>query len=130
MNEIYDVIGKPAENVPTVDAEDIKTMWKYGHEVMAQHPGATSASVGFSVWKNICSPGADIMAVSHRCNLLTFLESVWVGGEPSDGAFRVAAKTELKYPQVGVVREGLHFNLERFLLEIKFEKEIQGLAVK
>jgi hypothetical protein len=119
MSEIDDLLGKPGESVPAVDAADLKVMWDYSQEVLAMHPGATSASVGAAVWKNVCRPGVDLAAVGYRCTILTMLRSVWVGGEPSENAFKVAARMDLNWPEVGVVRDGLPFNLERFVVAVQ-----------
>ena len=125
MSEIDDLLGKPGENVPVVDAADIKVIWTYCQKLKAQHPGSSNIAVGMSVWKELCSPGADIRAVSYRCSILGLLEMMlrpaWPGGEPSENAFKVAARMDLNWMQVGVVRKGLPFNLEGFLAEVQHE---------
>lgn len=130
MSEIDDrseLIGKPGESVPVVDAADIKVMWTYGQELKAQHPeyGEGAAAVGMSVWKQIMAPDVDIRAVGFRCGMLSMLEmmlrAAWTLGEPSENAFKVAARMDMNWPQVGVVRNGLLFNLEGFLAEVQYE---------
>jgi hypothetical protein len=118
MSEIDDLLGKPGESVPVVDAADIKVMWDYSQEVLALHPRATSVSVGTAVWKNLL-PSADIAAVGYRCGILMTLRSVWVGGEPSETAFKVAARIDLTWPPVGVVQQGSVFNLDRFIVAVQ-----------
>ena len=113
-------------SVPVVDAADLKVMWAYSQEVKAQHPGATSVAVGAAVWKNLCSPGADIMAVSYRCGILMMLQSAWTGGQPSENAFKVAARIDLNWMQVGVVYQGSQFNLEQFFTELLVEEHGLG----
>jgi hypothetical protein len=74
-------------------------------------------------WKRLCSPGADIRAVSYRCSMLGLLEmmlrAAWTGGELSENAFKVAAMMDLDWMAVGVVQNGLPFSLEGFLAEVK-----------
>jgi hypothetical protein len=123
MSELDALIGKAGEPVPVVDAADIKVMWTYGLELKAQHPGGVA--VGMDVWKQLCSPGADIRAVAYRYGMLGLLEmmlrAAWTGGELSENAFKVAARMDLVWMPVGVVRNGLPFSLEGFLAEVQRE---------
>ena len=119
MSEIDDLLGKPGESVPVVDAADLKVMWDYAQKVLAEHPGSTHAAIGAAVWKNVCRPGVDIEAAGYRCTILTLLRSVWIGGEPSENAFKVAARMDLNWPEVGIVQQGLPFNLERFVVAVQ-----------
>jgi hypothetical protein len=126
MNEIDDLselLGKPGESVPVVDAADLKMVWTYCQELKAQHGGGVA--VGMSVWKQLLAPGVDIRAIGYRLGMLGMLEmmlrAAWSLGEPSDNAFKVAARMELKWAQVGVVHNGFLFNLEGFLAEVMHE---------
>ena len=38
IDDLRELIGKPGESVPVVDAADIKVMWTYCQELKAQHP--------------------------------------------------------------------------------------------
>ena len=113
------LLGKPGQSVPVVDAADLKVMWDYAQEVLAMHPGATSASVGAAVWQNVLGPGVDIQAVGYRCGVLTMIQSVWEGGKPSEKAFKVAAGMDLDWPSIGVVKPGLPYDLERFVAAVQ-----------
>jgi hypothetical protein len=123
MNEINGFIGKAGEPVPVVDVADIKVMWTHSQELKAQHPGGSTVSV--DIWKQLCSPGADVRAVFYRCSMLGLLEmmlrAAWTGGELSENAFKVVATMDLDWMQVGVVQNGLPFNLEGFLAEAQRE---------
>jgi hypothetical protein len=119
MSEIDDLLGKPGESVPVVDAADLKVMWDYSQEVLAMHPGATGAAVGAAAWKDMCRPGTDIRAAGYRFTILMMLRCVWVGGEPSENAFKVAATIDLTWPPVGVVQQGSLFNLDRFVVAVQ-----------
>jgi hypothetical protein len=120
MSEIDVFYGKADEPVPVVDVADIKVMLAYFQELKAQHPGGLAVEVG--IFKQLCSPGADIRAVSYRCQMLGLLEmmlrAVWTGGELSVNALKVAARIDLHWPAVGVAQDGFPFNLEGFLAEV------------
>lgn len=123
MNEIDILRGKAGEPVPVVDVADMKVVWTHGKELKARHP--EGVAVGMGVWKQLCSPGADIRAVSYRCSMLGMLEmmlrAAWTGGELSENAVKVAARMDLEWMAVGVVRNSLPFNLEGFLAELQRE---------
>jgi hypothetical protein len=120
MNEIDILFGKAGEPVPVVDVADIKLMWAHYQELNAQHPGG---AFEIGIWKQVCSPGADIRAVSYRCSMLGMLEmmlrAAWIGGELSENAFKVAARIDLQWMAVGVVQNSLPFSLEQFLVEMQ-----------
>jgi hypothetical protein len=117
-------IGKAGDAVPAVDPADLKQLWTYSQELRAKYPNGGIAT-GIEVLKHMCSPGADTRAVSYRCQMLglleLMLESAWPGGQPSESAFKVAARMELRWMGVGVPQKGLPFDAERFLAEIRGE---------
>ena len=121
MNEFDVLFGKAGEPVPVADVADIKLMWAHYQELKAQHPGGVAVEMG--VWKQLCSPGADIRAVSYRCSMLGMLEmmlrAAWSRGDLSENAFKVAARMDLEWMAVGVVRNSLPFSLEQFLVEVQ-----------
>ncbi len=127
MPEIDGLLGKPGESVPVVDAADLKAMWAYCQTLRAEHPeyAEGGVAIGVSVWKQILAPGVDIKAVGYRFGMLGFLEmmlrAAWTLEEPSENAFKVAARMDLNWPQVGVVQSGFLFNLEGFLAEVMHE---------
>ncbi len=120
MSEIDAFFGKAGEPVPVVDVADIKVMLAHFQKLKAQHPGGVAVEVG--IFKQLCSPGADIRAVSYRCQMLGLLEMilrpVWTGGELSVNALKVGARMELHWIAVGVAQNGFPFNLEGFLAEV------------
>ncbi len=59
----------PGKPVPRVKASDLRAMWKLTEDVKARHPGrqATEAvGIGGELVKHVCSPEADVKAVSWR----------------------------------------------------------------
>jgi hypothetical protein len=122
-------MGKPGEAVPTVDSSDLKALWNCYQELGAQHPEG-SVGIAIGALQRICSPGADVRAVAYRYGMLRvlagMLEASWPGGQPSDAVFKVAARMELKWMAVGVVQNGLPFDVEKFLTEIHAESMYGG----
>jgi hypothetical protein len=118
------LIGKAGEDVPTVDPTDVKAVWSYHQELKMQHPGK-QVGVDLNVLARICTPGADIRAVSYRCTTLHDLEQLlapaWTGGNLSENALKVAAKMYLQRPPIGVVQNGFPFHVEEFLAEVQGE---------
>jgi hypothetical protein len=127
IDDLSELTGKLGESVPVVDAAGIKVMWTYCQTLKAEHPECAEGrvAIGVSVWKQILAPGVDIRAVGYRVGMLSMLEmklrAAWTLGEPSENAFKVAAKMDLNWPQVGVVQSGFLFNLEGFLAEVMHE---------
>ncbi len=123
MSENDDFFGKAGEPVPVVDVADIKVMWSHCQELKAQHPGGVAVEVG--IWKRVCSPGADIRAVSYRCQRLglwgMLLRPAWNGGDLSENAFKVAARMDLHWMAPGVAQEGA--GVEEFLAEVLAEEQ-------
>jgi hypothetical protein len=122
--ELDSFIGKPGEAVPAVDPADMKAVWAYQQETAARYPQG-GVFTGMGVLKHLCSPGADIRAVSYRSMMLglleLMLESAWPGGKPSESTFKVASRTELRWMAVGVPSRGLPFDVQTFLGEVRGE---------
>jgi len=133
MPELDLFIGKAGDPVPVVDPADMKKLWTYSQELRAKYPNGGVAT-GIEVLKHMCSPGADTRAVSYRCMMLglleMMLETAWPGGQPSEAAFKVVSRMELRWMAVGVPQKGLPFDLESFLVEIRGESmyNASGLA--
>jgi len=131
--ELNALIGKPGEAVPTVDAADIKALWKFQQELAAQHPDS-GVAIAIGVINHICSPGADARAVSYRAGMLGLLHNLikpaFAGSEPTESAFKVAARMELKWMGVGVVQNGLPFDVARFFAEVHGESMDGGATTE
>jgi hypothetical protein len=114
--------GKPGEPVPEVDPEDLKALWQLQRDVEKQHPGQQVA-IGLEVAQHYCKPGADMQAIGYRVSFL------WLGtqitpeqfaaftkdGQPTDAAFRAAAKVPAEWMGVGVARHGPPFDVNEFM---------------
>ena len=126
MSEIDALIGKAGEPVPIVDVADMKAVWARSRELNARHPGGLAVELG--VWKQVCSPGADVRAVAYRCQSLGVLEwllrAAWNGGDLSENAFKVAARMDLHWMAPGVSEKT---GLEEFLTEVFAEAHFAEL---
>jgi hypothetical protein len=122
MSEIDALIGNAGEPVPVVDVADIKAVWAHGQELRAQYP--EGVAVELDVWKQVCSPGADIRAIAHRCQRLGLLEMLlrpaWTGGDFSENALKVAARMDLHWMAPGVTQKS---GVEEFLGEVFAEEQ-------
>jgi hypothetical protein len=118
------LFGKPAEPVPPVDFADMKAMWTVMQEVKDRHPEGRTA-IGIGVYQHVCSPGADIRAVSYRLSMLGMLEMMfghaYSGGQWTEAALKAAAKMELTWMPVGVSQTGLPFDVMSFLAQAHAE---------
>jgi hypothetical protein len=97
--------------VPVVDPADLKVVWELQDKSQKKHPGQNSG-IDMRFCKNICSPGADVIAIWHRsCQLsgLGFLCAAagkifpWLkDGKPDDAVFNILATMPLTGKQSGI----------------------------
>jgi len=118
--------GQPGTPVPEVDPADIKTAYTVHSELQARHPGK-SVATGMELFQRLCSPGANLPAVSYRTATIQLLEMIspdllseWrKNGQIDDRVFRAAASIPLQWQKVGVVRQGLPFDAEDFMRRVR-----------
>jgi hypothetical protein len=118
--------GQPGTPVPEVDPADIKIVYNVNCEVQAARPGE-SVAIDVEVFKRICSPGANVRAVSYRTATIHLLKmlspdllSEWrKDGQMDERVFRAAATIPLNWQKVGVIREGLPFDVEDFMRRVR-----------
>lgn len=114
--------GRPGETVPAVDPDDVRTVWQITTEVQARNPGKNVAT-GAELMKQACKPGADIEAVIYRSWLISLMDMIAPdklvpfthNGQLDEVVFYAAAKVSLEWMGVGVVREGLPFDVAEFV---------------
>jgi hypothetical protein len=117
--------GQPGTPVQEVDPADIKIVYSAHCELQARHPGE-SVATSREVFKRICSPGANLPAVTYRTATIQLLEMIspdllseWrKDGQMDERVFRAAASIPLEWQKVGVVRQGLPFNVEDFMRRV------------
>jgi hypothetical protein len=121
MEGLDALIGKAGDPVPVVDPADMKAMREFEQGLKKRHPDEPFG-VGMGLLQQVCSPGADVRAVSYRLNLLAMLEmmleATYPGGHVSDHALNIAAEMELTWMPVGVPQKSMGFNVEAFLGQV------------
>jgi hypothetical protein len=113
--------GNPGEPVPKVDTADLKAIWQLYREVQERH-GDKSVAVGYGVLEGVCKTGADVHAVAYRAAMLGLitrhgheLTGLLNDGQLDDAAFNAAAQTPMEWMGVGIVRQGLPFDVNEFM---------------
>jgi hypothetical protein len=113
--------GKPGEPVPTVDPEDVKTVWQIMKDADARHPGKNVA-VGIDLMRRACRPGTNIESVSYRAGFLWMMSYIAPEDprftrdrQPDEAVFRAAAMVPAVWMGVGIVREAPPFDVKEFL---------------
>jgi hypothetical protein len=108
--------------VPTVKPEDLKSVWQLFADSEARNPGQ-SVAIGDSVFKSVCSPGADVFSVWYRVSILAAVirmrPDLLSDVQRNDSVFEVAATFPMEKMQVGVARNGLPFDVEEFVKRIE-----------
>jgi hypothetical protein len=79
--------------IPAVDPRDLRAVWELTKRAQAQVGPAQSASFGIDarLLASVCSPGANVLAVSTRGALLDSLAQQGLLAPPDAVAFDVAA---------------------------------------
>jgi hypothetical protein len=91
-------------------------------------PGNRERATGQDLFAQLCSPGADVRAVSYRAAMLQLmggplnLLSPWLHDGILDKAvIQVAARFPMETMEVGVVRNSLPFDFEEFVKQVEAE---------
>src|SRR5262252_4904589 len=99
MSRNKDFLGAAGSPVPTVSAEDLKTL----HEFHAQHPNTAFGAGAFPALYG--DRQVDTSALGFRSLILRVMEeafgNVWTGGQLSEAAVKASATMPLKWPKVG-----------------------------
>jgi hypothetical protein len=120
--------------VATVEPSDMKAVLRMGRaglptgreerQAMAQAAGSGPA-IATSVFRSVCSPGADVTAVWYRvamlgtCDEEGLLSAHKHDGEFTDAVFQVAAKFPMKRVEADAEYEGPPFDTEEFLKQVE-----------
>jgi len=125
MSDVPDLWSAPGDEVAAVNPDDLRNVWAMMRGVQARAGGQQCAIDG-RMYENVCSPGADVMAVWYRASMLGLLQrwpesplTAWThDGELDDTVFRVAATFPMKRMGVGVVHDGPPFDVQELLNQI------------
>lgn len=112
-------------DVAAVAPADLRAVSAMVRDIQTTMAGQHS-SIDIRAFQSACSPGADVMAVWYRASMLGLLQMIPGGpltpwthdGELDDAVFQVAATFQMKNMGVGVVHDGLPFDVEEFLKQI------------
>jgi hypothetical protein len=126
-----DLWEQQAGDVPAVKPDDLKSVWRLFGDMNARNPGQSGAA-GDSVYKSVCSPGADALSVWYRASMLALaikmrpdLLAPWIrDDQPDNAVFEVAATFPMEKMRTGIVREGLPFDVEEFVAATNLRRKI------
>jgi hypothetical protein len=118
--------GRAGEEVPTVDSKDVKAIWILSSDYEKEHP-SKSGAVGIEILKSVCSPGANIAAITYRTQMMWVVEHAspealapWTKDERLDDAvFRAIAEVPMEWMGVGAPRHDLPFDVDDFLHRVR-----------
>jgi hypothetical protein len=118
--------GCAGEAVSTVDPKDVKAVWELSSDFEREHPGRPGA-VGIELFKGVCSPGADIPAITYRTQMMWVVQHAspealapWTkDNQLTDAVFRAIATVPMEWMGVGIPRRGLPFDAEDFLRRVR-----------
>jgi hypothetical protein len=135
MSDVSHFWGGSGDEVAAVNPDDLRAICALMRDLQPTTAGQRGGvMVDVSMYKNVCSPGADVSAVWYRASMLGLLEMLpqvspqmfpespltpWThNGELDDSVFQVAATFPMKNMGVGVVHHGLPFDVQEFLKQI------------
>jgi hypothetical protein len=112
-------------DVSAVDPDDLKATCAFMRDVKARAPVRQNAVISGRAYENVCSPGANVEAVWYRAAMLGLLQlqgdllTPWThDGELDNAVIQVAATFPMKKMEVGVVQDGLPFDVQEFVKQI------------
>jgi hypothetical protein len=119
--------SSPGDEVAAVNPDDLRNVLRLFREVQAHTPAGQCGSIDARMYKSVCSPSANVMAVWYRASMLGLLQMLpespltpWThDGELDDPVFQVAATFPMKKMEVAVVRQGPPFDVQEFLKQIE-----------
>jgi len=113
--------GRPGEPVPTVDPEDMKTVWQIMKDADARYPGKNVA-VGIELVRHACKPGTNVEAVGYRVGFLWMMSYIAPEDprftrdrQPDEAVFRATATVPAVWMGVGIVQQAPPFDAKEFL---------------
>ena len=117
--------SKWGQFVPTVDPEDMKSVWQLGRDLWRENPQLMIITT--DQVRTACKPGTNIEAVCYRGSFLWMMwqllpeeprfSSPFKGYQPDDAIFRACAEVAAKWRRVGkdIPPEGPPFDVQEFL---------------
>ena len=126
MSDVPDLWNVMGDEIAAVNPDDLRKVWKMMCDVQARTPGQ-GVSIDKGMYLGECSPGANVMAVWYRASMLGILQMLpepplapWThNGGLDDAVFQVAAAFPIKNMGVGIVHQGLPFDMQEFLKQLQ-----------
>ena len=122
---LHDFFGARGNDVATVNPNDLRNVWTMMHDLEARAL-AGSGSISSALYESVCSPGANVVAVWYRASILGVLQTLpgnpltpWSHeDELDDAVFQIAATFPMKKLPVGLVKNGLPFDVQELVKQI------------
>jgi hypothetical protein len=123
---LHDFFGARGNDVATVSPNDLRNVWTMMRDLQARDLEGQSGSISSGLYEAACSPGANVVAVWYRASILGVLQmlpekplTTWSHeGELDDAVFQIAATFPMKKVPVGLVKNGLPFDLQELVKQI------------
>jgi hypothetical protein len=115
--------GRAGEPVPQVDPADMKALWALGQDTKKTHPEG-GVAIGVNLMQAHCKPGANVMAVSYRANMIGMLQHLApdvmdpLMQDKLDAVLATASEIPMEWIGGGV-REGWPFDPHDFVRRVR-----------
>ena len=123
---LHDFFGARGNCVAAVNPNDLRNVWTMMRDLEARAQTGQSGSISSGLYERACSPGANVLAVWYRASILGVLQTLpgnpltpWSHeGELDDAVFQIAARLPMKKLPVGLVKNGLPFDVQELVKQI------------
>ena len=123
---LHDFFAARGSDVTAVNPEDLRNVWKMIRDLQARALAGQSGSISNELYEGACSPGANVVAVWYRASILEVLQMLpgnplmpWSHqGELHDAVFQITATFPMKKLPVGLLKNGLPFDVQELVKQI------------
>ena len=123
---LHDFFGARGNDVAAVNPDDLRNIWTMMRGLEAHAQAGQSESISGGLYESACSPGANVVAVWYRASILGVLQTLpgnpltpWSReDELDDAVFQIAATFPMKKLPVGLVKNGLPFDVQELVKQI------------
>ena len=123
---LHDFFGARGTDVAAVNPNDLRNVWTMMRDLQARAQAGQSGSISSGLYERACSSGANVLAVWYRASILGVLQTLpgnpltpWSHeGELDDAVFQIAATFPMKKLPVGLVKNGLPFDVQELVKQI------------
>ena len=123
---LHDFFCARGNDVAAVNPDDLRNVWTMMRDLEARATAGQSGSVSSGLYESACSPGANVMAVWYRASILGVLQMLpgspltpWSHeGQLDDAVFQIAATFPMQKLPVGLVKNGLPFDVQELVKQI------------